>query len=125
MNIMTKIRKHIDDDLDLTIYNVCGSLNPGEFIDFLEHHNNDKKTTRNLFDFTNVLWGNYPPEDIEADVAKAMKFSRKGAKAAYLLPKPTDFSLGKLLQVYFENEGYLSTIRIFQNIDDAREWLES
>lgn len=109
---------------DLALINVIGDVTVDDFMKGMEEYY--KKITIFLIcDFTNANISTLTTHDSMLLSKKSKKYTsrRKGKKTAFIFPSDLGFGLGRKLQTIFELEGNPVELRIFRNIQEAKEWL--
>ena len=78
-----------------------------------------------MWDLTRAEISSYKTEHIIALVRKVKQYHhlRKGGKTAMVISKDLDYGLTRIYQAYAETEGIAFEIRIFRDMEKAKEWL--
>jgi hypothetical protein len=122
---MPYIETKIDHEKDLTIQAVIGPVSLQDACDALDRYYAGLFTKLILWDLTRAEISSYKTEHIIALVRKVKQYHhlRKGGKTAMVISKDLDYGLTRIYQAYAETEGIAFEIRIFRDMEKAKEWL--
>lgn len=123
---MAEIKVKVDQEKSLTNVTVYGEWSGEEFVQFSTALN--ENITKNvLFDLSQ---GTIAKIDIEVfmqelDVAAQSDVRRAGGKTAVVTAKDVDYGLARLYQTHSEIRYRPIEFRVFRNMPEAVQWLES
>ena len=124
------ITSQIDKTKNLTIYTLTGELTVDDIrsaiSSFWEAH---EVTLKGLWDARSAKLTNLKSEDMERIAALIGQYShrfeeRKGGKSAVVASSDLQYGLSRILETFFEIEGFPTQLRIFRIMDEAIKWLD-
>lgn len=122
---MGSIKTTYDLSKDLTLVIATGGLTANDFITWGSKHTSGTATALTLWDLLGADLCKISSDEIRliATRTKGIAYVSKGVKIAFVLGKPCDFGVGRMLEAYNETAEMPSEIRAFRTIDDAKKWL--
>lgn len=122
---MGSIKTTYDLSKDLTLVIATGGLTAKDFITWGAKYTSGTATSLILWDLLGADWCKLSSDEIRliATRTKGIAYASKGGKIAFVLGKPCDFGVGRMLEAYNETSEMPSEIRAFRTIDDAKKWL--
>ena len=122
---MPYIETKIDEEKDLTVQTVSGSFTVEDICDELERYYAGHATMLILWDIIRADLSSWQADQIVSLVKKAKGYShlRAGGKTAIVISKDLNFGISRMFQSYAENDKIAFEIRVFRDIERAKEWL--
>ena len=123
---MESIEKSVDNNAQLTIFTVKGSV-PGEEIknaisDFYEHGPITKNV---LWDLSHAVLDNLSAEDVRqiVNVPKKSFELRLGGKTVLVAPDDLAYGLSRMYQTSSRPDGLPFEVQVFRDFEAAHKWL--
>ena len=122
---MSKIETKIYEEKDLTIQTASGPLTVQDACDKLDRYYAGHATMLILWDITRADLSSWQADQIISLVKKAKGYShlRAGGKTAIVISKDLNFGISRMFQSYAENDKIEFEIKVFRDIEKAKEWL--
>ena len=112
---------------DLTFVRATGKMTVHDFYEWNTDYYGGTVTSLILWDVSEANLSEISTEDIKNDVIRTNRLSehvRAGGKTAVFVPTGTlEFGLSRMLEAYFENEHSHFEVKVFSNMDEAKQWL--
>jgi glutathionyl-hydroquinone reductase len=123
--MMTYIETKIDEEKDLTIQTVSGSFTVQDIFDELDRYYAGHATMLILWDITRADLSSWQADQIISLVKKAKGYShlRADGKTAIVIRKNLNYGISRMFQSYAENDKIEFEIKVFRDIEKAKEWL--
>ena len=120
---MAERKSSVDKTIGLTIFTVIGKLKDGELHSYFEDYFQGERANMVLWDIINGEMSGLTVEGIRSDVLKGRHLTRKGDRTAFVFSRDVDFGIGRILHAYSNFEGSVASIKIFRDINEAKNWL--
>ncbi len=124
---MSKITKSFDPDIDLTIFTVVGEATFDELWDQTRVLFKGKLSKLVLWDFTAATAAGVSSQELKEIARRGGTILSRvaGGKGAILAPKDIDYGIGRIFQVFSEQEIFPLEVEIFRDKSAAINWLIS
>ena len=120
-----KITKN--EDRDLTIHDVTGSVSEEEMYDALENFYKGEPTTLLLWDMSQADVSQVTTETLQRFIRKSTQLggSRQGGRTAVIASEDLQYGLARMSEVLTEIESAPYSFRAFRSRQEALRWLKS
>ena len=114
-----------DEGQDLTIHTVTGPVSEEGMYEALENFYNQGPSASLLWDMSQAEVSHVTASVLEAFVQRAtiLGTQRKGGRTAIYAPYDLQFGLGRMSQVFAEQESSPFEFQVFRSRQHALEWL--
>ncbi len=122
-----KIETTYDLTIDLTVAKATGEMTAKDFYEWYTTYYEGTVTSLILWDVSEANLAEISTEDIQDDVIRTNQLSehvRNGGKTAVFVPQDTlEFGLSRMLEAFYAIEDAHFEVKVFSNIDEAKQWL--
>lgn len=120
---MGSINTAYDFRKDLTVVKAKGVMTAEDFIVWAANFTPGDVTEYVLWDLLGADLCNLSSHEIRMLTTRAKGIMPRGCRTAFVLEKPCDFDIGRMLEVYNEVTELPSKFRVFREMEEAKKWL--
>jgi hypothetical protein len=120
------VQSVIDRDLDLTTYNVTGSVEAAEIIGAIEGFYAGDPTRKVLWNMTDATFDALTTDDVKriAEISERHSHRRKTGKTALVFSAEVGLGLGRMYEAFRDLHASPVRQESFRSLDEALRWLE-
>jgi len=116
-----------DEDQDLTIHDVTGTVSEEEMHNALENFYNKKPTKLLLWDMSGTDVSHVTSDILEKFIGKSVEFGlrRQGGRIAIFASEDLQYGLARISKVFAEMNSAPFSFHVFRSRQEALQWLTS
>ena len=116
-----------DEDQDLTIHDVTGSVSEEEMYEALENFYKREPTALLLWDMSQTDVSHVTPEILQKFIEKSTELGMRcqGNRTAVFAPEDLQYGLARMSGAFAEMESAPYSFRAFRSREEALQWLKS
>jgi len=116
-----------DEDQDLTIHDVTGTVSEEEMYDAQENFYKKEPTTRLLWDMSQTDVSHVTPDILQKFIRRSVDFGlqHQGGRVAVFASEDLQYGLARMSQAFTEMESAPYSFNVFRSRKEALDWLIS